>query len=275
MSELELQKTYNTSLYAYKRDLTNFLFQQWSPIIRYGPFRGIALPKTDTYGVAKILGLYESELHPVFESLPHFQPDVCVNVGSGEGIYCLGLAKLCPPSVPIVGIDTSEECLSAAQFNVDENVRLGLLPADQIRLLGESTPAILEETLASSQRPFVLMDCEGAEQTLLDPQHVPSLSRSLILVEVHPFVVPGIQQVIQERFSATHRITTIQQGAKNVHLPELRFVHENDKYMLCTEGRPETMEWMFLVPHTIPPSGSLHYLIARAYNKTYWSEPKP
>ncbi len=259
------QKAYNEAGHAYRKELTNYFFQKWGPTIRYGPFKGIQIPQTDIYGGAKLLGLYEAELHPLLHQIACLGGDVFVNVGSGDAVYCMGMTKLLEPTVPIVGIDISQECVDSANFNIAAN---GL--SERIRIRSESTPAILEEELRDFQQPIVFMDCEGAERELLDPQHVPSLLRSLILVEIHPFEVSDIQELIQTRFAATHRIRTIQQGARNVHVPELQLVHENDKYLLCSEGRPITMEWMFLVPNTLPYVGIHHGTIAAEYHAAFW-----
>lgn len=270
MDAIKLQESYNSALYAYKLELTAFLLRQWGPTIRYGPMKGITIPHTDVYGAAKVLGLYESELHSLFETcMTHMSPDMFVNVGCGEGYYCFGAAKMLPVATPIVGVDISEDCLKSAVYNAAANDMSG-----RIRFKQESTPVTLEAELRAASKPMVWMDCEGAEQELLDPVAVPSLKKATILVEIHPFNVADIRQSLQVRFGSTHHITTIRQGARNVHLPELSLIHENDKYLLCSEGRPQTMEWLFMVPLANPMiecGGAANFHVVHGYYNTFWN----
>ena len=54
---------------------------------------------------------------------------------------------------------------------------------------------------------LLVMDCEGAEFSLLDPANDPILLRTNILVEVHP--ESGTAYEIIHKFGHTHHITEI------------------------------------------------------------------
>ena len=98
------------------------------------------------------------------------------------------------------------------------------------------------------------MDVEGAERELLDPSVVPSLRRAIILVEAHPFIVPGILNTLQARFAETHVLQLIRQGEvvpRNAFRPEVSDMHESFKMLLSSEGRPETMYWIYMVPNDL------------------------
>src|SRR5690242_18065465 len=64
--------------------------------VRHGTFAGVTYPSNvlwrDT--IPKLLGTFELELHPVFETAQRRRYDLAVDIGSSEGYYAVGLAKL-------------------------------------------------------------------------------------------------------------------------------------------------------------------------------------
>lgn len=58
-------------------------------------------------------------------------------------------------------------------------------------------------------RTLVLMDIEGGELALLDPDEAPDLSRVDHLVERHDFVNPSIKETNLARFRNTHEARLI------------------------------------------------------------------
>ena len=55
----------------------------------------------------------------------------------------------------------------------------------------------------------MLCDIEGAEQELLNPELAPALKVMDIIVESHECLIPGITQVLVDRFKETHQITLL------------------------------------------------------------------
>jgi hypothetical protein len=97
----------------------------------------------------------------------------------------------------------------------------------------------------------VKMDIEGHEKVLLDLNVVPELSKCTILAETHDCFVPNITNILCERFSDTHTIEIISQGAKNPYIDILFELPDTDKMVLCCETRPQTSYWLFLVPKSL------------------------
>ena len=76
-------------------------------MIRSGPFAGMRYVDTATEGalVPRLLGTYESELHPY---LKRFAAEGCedvIDVGCAEGYYAVGLARLMPGALVHGGDD--------------------------------------------------------------------------------------------------------------------------------------------------------------------------
>jgi hypothetical protein len=61
---------------------------------------------------------------------------------------------------------------------------------------------------------LVLCDIEGAEKDLLDPDVAPSLKGMDLIVESHECLLPGITQLLLNRFKDTHQITLVQDNSQ-------------------------------------------------------------
>jgi hypothetical protein len=92
------------------------------------------------------------------------------------------------------------------------------------------------------------MDCEGAEDQLLDLEVIPELEKTSVIVESHDCNIPGLTNKLLDRFKDTHNIEVIEQGAKNPYTEITRDLSDWDKMLLCCEFRPSTMSWLYLTP---------------------------
>jgi hypothetical protein len=88
---------------------------------------------------------------------------------------------------------------------------------------------------------LLVMDCEGAEFTLLNPVNDPILLRTHILVEVHPEF--GSELDIVARFAQTHRVKTINQISRSE--PPTRRIPGIDLLRAADERRGRD-RWLFL-----------------------------
>ena len=142
--------------------------------VRAGPFAGMVYPEfavgRGELVVAQLLGAYERELQPAIERVVAAAPEQIVDVGASDGYYAVGLALRCPrSSVHAFELNPfpAEVCRRLAEVN-------GV--AGRVQLRGECRR---EDLAALEDRPsFVLSDCEGGEDVLMDPDAVPLLRRS-------------------------------------------------------------------------------------------------
>lgn len=224
-----------------KIKLIHYVAKKLNNTVYKGPFKGMKIEIGDLLISNKLLGIYEECLHPWIELGISSAPDCILNVGSGDGYYAIGLGLRCPQA-PVFCIDTNHNCFKMLGENAIVN------GFTNYKCYTESTPECIETLLKNFHCPLVFMDCEGAEKELLDLSSVPSLSRSFIIVELHPFLVSGIDSLILSRFSETHTIHRIQQTTPCVHIPELYELCDWDKMILLSESRPCTMEWFCCIP---------------------------
>lgn len=170
--------------------------------VAQGPFKGMRLDyeALPVHGAPKFLGTYEQELHPFIERMIALNPPFVLNVGCAEGFYAVGMA-LRLPNARIFAAEADPKSTKATMRNAELNA-----VADRITPVGIVKPGQLFPCMRQ-QLSAVIMDCEGAEFSLLNPIRDPILLRCHILVEVHPEF--GSANEIVSRFSQTHSVTEI------------------------------------------------------------------
>lgn len=179
-------------------------------LVAAGPFAGMRYVG-ESYGSAylpKIVGTYERELNETIEQVIDGDHDLVIDIGAAEGYYAVGLAMR--GDAPVVAFEMSARARKlAAELALKNDV------ADRVELRAKCEPELLEVTLGGADRPFVLCDVEGYEAQLLDLHHVPSLTRAVILVEIHEFARPGVTAELMRRFDATHDISVVWQDERS------------------------------------------------------------
>jgi hypothetical protein len=189
-----------------------------------GPFRGLRYPDSRPLSlIPKLLGIYERELHGAIEEAIRAQPELIVNVGAADGYYAVGLARRCPAArvIAFEADDTQRElCRRTAAAN-----------GVAVEIRGTAGPDDLRDLPA---RTLVVMDCEGCERALLQPQ---TLRAARAIVELHDFLDPHIGDTIAQRFAGTHVVELVPTGPQPPH-----------RELALSEYRPGPMRWAVMTP---------------------------
>ena len=211
--------------------------------VQNGPFAGMTYLRRSAEGalLPRLIGSYESELHPHILALAGEGLETIVDVGCAEGYYAVGLARLMPDvTVHAYDIDPGARaaCAALAEVNgVQDRVRIGEL------FTGEDYARF------TPGRTLVFMDVEGAEDRLLDPAAFPALRGLKVLVETHSLAVPDMTARIITRFEDSHDIVRVDQGAKTVPPPDWfgRLSHL-DFLLAGWEMRVRPTPWLVMRP---------------------------
>ena len=213
--------------------------------VRSGPFKGMKYPGAEAAGSAlipKLLGSYESELHPMLERLITKGYDDVIDVGCAEGYYAIGMAMRLPKA-RIHAYDTSATaralCMAMAKLN-------GV--TDRVSVQTTCTA----ETLISFPKPgrtLVIVDCEAYEKVLFTPAVRDALKACDVLIEMHDFLDVTISTALEALLAETHDLTNVLsiddiQKAKHYQYPELENLPVQARFQLLAEGRPMIMEWL-------------------------------
>lgn len=230
-----------------RRELIPFVYHHTSGRVQTGPFQGQVIVPQYMWGdsdiTGKLMGVYEDELHEFIEDAVSREPDAVINIGSAEGYYSIGLAQRLK-STTVMAVDIEPRAAEIVKLNAEAN------GVDNVLAITQTVDVQwLQTTLANLQRPFIVSDCEGGEDVLLDPTTVPALAKAMILVESHDCLIDGITQTLCQRFSSTHDLQTVAQQTKDAYSPSwCESLSDCDKWCLVHEGRPSTGRWIYMVP---------------------------
>lgn len=167
-----------------------------------GPFAGLKIPLElhDKMKLAEILGLYEYALHDVFSGLVNRDIQNIMVIGGHKGYYPAGLSNLLrPQNMYVFEMDQAFIPLLTSWIRPNN--------LSEYKVYGEATSEIL--TNWDKKIDFLLIDCEGAEDFLLQPEKFIWQQNAEILVETHHFYDNKIMGNLVSRFAKTHHIQII------------------------------------------------------------------
>jgi len=218
--------------------------------VQNGFFTGLAVPPKTSWGddiMPKILGTYEEELFPVFETLKDRSFAALINIGCADGFFAVGLAQRLEFE-KVFAIDISSDALEICKENRAAN---GVTtPFDYMLSIDQPD---LERLLADQPDSLVLCDCEGFELELFDGIDSKSIERAVFIIECHDFVDQSITERIQTALRPTHDLTLIEEGGRNPNaFTELKSLSNSDRWQAMNELRPETMHWIIAKPKGSP-----------------------
>jgi hypothetical protein len=213
--------------------------------IMQGPFAGMEYVAAATEGALapRLIGTYESELHPYIERYAQADLDCVIDVGCAEGYYAVGLARLMP-QVTVHAFDTHTAArVACAELAAKNGV------TDRV-IIGETfTPEGFEAF--ADKRCLVVVDIEGAEDDLLRPDLSPALARMDLIVETHDVYRPGVLDRLVERFRPTHEVVRLDPEPKTLPLPSfLDNASYLDRLLAVWEFRLRPTPWLVLTPKT-------------------------
>lgn len=232
--------------------LSERLARECDYTIRYGPFAGMRFTPESWWSAADrgamILGLYEQE---VLQSLARLAPGrhVLVDVGAADGYYAIGCLK--------AGWVDHVYCYEMSQHG-QEAIRTNARHngcEERITILGEARPGFMGRLQTDHgvdpSRAIVIMDVEGGEQDLLTASELESMSTSISIIEMHEQDLPrdfinGLETRATQAGLTIDYLTT--QARDPAAFPELSKWSDDDRWMLCSEGRTQLMRWAILVP---------------------------
>ena len=230
------------------RMLANTYLHHEGARIRSGPFAGMEYVSQATEGalVPRLLGAYESELHPHILAFAREDLEAVIDVGCAEGYYAVGLARLMPQAtIHAYDIDPKARAACgelAARNGVAARVRIGEAFAP------EGFQAF------AGRRVLVMVDAEGAELDVLRPELAPALAAMSLIVETHDVYRKGALDELVRRFSPTHAIEVVRQQAKLVDYPAwLQALPHLDQLLAVWEWRQAPTPWLVMRPRDGAP----------------------
>jgi len=244
ISKNPLDLTINTL----KQELSSKISNKFKHEIAYGPFKGMKIHPKMTWNHldrgAMLLGFYEQEVQSILADNPG---KLLINLGAGDGFYAVGSIKsgLYEQSIAF-------EMNPESRLIINKNAKLN--DVENILIYEYATNNFwndlpwLENNL---DKTTLICDVEGAEFDIFDETTFLFFSKSLLIIEIHDWVENGKLKAkkLIDSSKATHSHSVITTGSRNPSdFSELSDFTDDERWLLCSEGRPKLMSWYVFKP---------------------------
>lgn len=229
------------------------VFDLLNGTVAYGPLKGLQLLNDSWWGspdkASMLLGLYEREVLETLLSTGCRQKSFFIDVGAADGYYAVGLARNL----------YYQKCFC---FEINEKGRKTIKEnalkngvANKVEIFGAADSdlykALPHECLSDA---VMLIDVEGAEFSILNADFLYQFRRSYIVIEIHNWV-EGFEE---KYFSLLHAaskhfyISRLMPKVRDVTgFSELDDFTDDNRFLICSEGRPNVMRFLLLSPQTL------------------------
>jgi hypothetical protein len=170
-----------------------------------------------------------------------------IDIGCAEGYYAVGLAlKIEKTIVYAYDIDSEARKLTVEMANIN-NVSKKVLVRKSIKSSSFSEFDLTKKTL-------IICDIEGAERLIFNSSNIKLFKNCFLIIETHDWLDINISTDLENLFSPTHNVKTIQSTgdnikAKNYSFTELESLDLLTKYRIFEEGRRYVDEWLIISPN--------------------------
>ena len=233
-----------------RRRLSDLIMSRYNRTVQYGPLKGYEIPRESHWGglarPSMLLGLYEREV--VAALVEHAaERDVFIDVGAADGFFAVGLVAC--------GIFKQSHA-----FEISESGRQVIRKSSVINAVSHSVSVhgefdekfVANATNIDFGKSVVLIDIEGNEFSLLARPLIETLKDAVIIVELHDFHFPdgeALKSALLARLKDHFEVTIVTTGAREIPRSEfLDAMSDNERWLICSEGRARRMEWLIAVP---------------------------
>lgn len=199
---------------------------------------------------SKLIGMYERQVQDKIINLREkFNLENMINFGCGDGYHLIGSIK-------------NNDFKLGLAFEIDErgleymkdNIKLNDL-GEKIKVFKKANFEDVNKLLNKDQlkKTIYLVDIEGEEFDLFNQKNLTYFKDSILLIENHHFlrdknIVKNFFEFMKNYFD----LEIIKNGPRNPHeLPLLDTFDDDEKWLIMSEGRKQSMEWLVFIPKQI------------------------
>ena len=220
--------------------------------ILYGPYKNTKIINSFSWSnidsSSKYLGTYESHIQEKIIKLARkFKLKFLVDLGAAEGYHLVSLIK-------------KKIFLKGFAFEINKESRILLKRnafvnkvSNKIKIFSKAEFESMKNILNKRQftKTLFLVDIEGHEFGLFSEKFCTFFSNSYFIIEDHNFNEKSkkkrdnFYKIVKKYF----KVEIIKDNAKNpFNYKILDPFTDDEKYLMMSEGRPETMQWLILYP---------------------------
>lgn len=252
LKNLGLNIKYNSILDKKKDRLQKIIISITKKKIINGPYKSTKLSCDTHWGgytiSSKLLGTYERQVQEkiIFLKKKYLLKNI-VNYGAADGYHIVSLIK-------------NNFFKSGIAFEIDKmgkkylkkNIKLNNL-FNRISVFGKANFEDIKKIYSKNQikRTIFLVDIEGDEFNLFNSENLKYFKDNILIIENHDFMLPkkklknNFYKVINENFN----IEILENSERNPFiLNKIKYLDDDEKWLLMSEGRPQTMNWLICIP---------------------------
>lgn len=220
------------------------LTEQFGTISR-GPFKGMnfALGRSDgTLNRGKLLGTYETEIHPYLYDAIGRNPKKIINIGAGDGYYSVGCSLLLP-NCKVIAYEAADH---------ERKMHLSTIEMNRVYNCEVREYCSADELLSHDidDDTLIICDCEGYELEIFSSKLFDKFSNFTALIETHDFINPMITNIIDSNFKNRGFLVYGVESVRDLDKPsfynlrELENLSYDEKFHILKE-RPDNMKWLY------------------------------
>ncbi len=220
--------------------------------ILYGPYSGTKI--LSSYGWSNIdfcpkyLGSYEYQVQKKIIDLNKKKKfDYFIDLGAAEGYHIISLLKK-----KFFKQGLAFEISKKSREILKKNAQINKLN-NRIRIYKEANLSSLKNALRNfnHRRLLFLVDIEGQEYDLFDKDFCKIFSKGTFIIEEHPFNISNKRKIknFNQNIKKYYNVEILKDTPKNpFNFSILEKYSDDEKYLMMSEGRPESMKWLILQP---------------------------
>ena len=224
--------------------------QKFDSTIAYGSFKGFKFAKNSWWSKhdrgSMILGLYEKEIIEILLNTSK-ERSVFIDIGAADGYYAVASVK--------AYFFNRSYCFEIEQKGrsvIRQNSILNGV-AKKVIIFGEANKkSLLKIPKEDISNSVVLIDIEGFEFDFLDTNILNILKKSICIIELHDwFFEDGKKRLkeLRKRASKNFHVSEFKLRSRDTsNIKELDLYSDNERWIICSEGRPRSMTWLRLDP---------------------------
>ena len=238
-----------------RKIISKKLRKEFNSTIKYGPFEGVVLTNNSYWAEEDIgsilVGFYEKEVTDFIISSSKQNRNTFIDIGAADGYFAVSLLKK-----NFFNKSICYEQSSKGVESIKKNIHINNIENSKIEIRGKAESSFYKDFNSDLlSKSVILIDIEGGEYEILTDECLKSLKQSILVLELHPFFVEnGIekQKLLLERATKIFDVKLITTLSRNPNeIVEFDNLHDNDKWLICSEGRSNTTQWLTLIPKKI------------------------
>ena len=219
--------------------------------VKYGPFKGMKLSNDERWAPndrsSILLGLYELEVMQELVAISKCRT-IFIDFGAADGYYAIGMM--------FSGLYQKSICFELSELGrtvITSNAKINGVE-NNVEIYGAADCASLDKFDQDLiDNSAILMDVEGYEFEILTEEFLYKSRNAYLVIELHDWT-PRFNEkydALLKVTSKTHNSKIIQTGSRDLsNYPELESLSDDDRWLICSEGRPCLMKWLVLSPNT-------------------------